>query len=165
MTAEQVIQLLDLKPLPEEGGYYCETYRAVAQNTLIQGDAKVQRSLGTCIYYLLTPDQFSGLHRLRYDEIFHFYAGDPVEMLSLAASGKSEVIRLGSRFDLGQKPQHVVSAETWQGTRLAEGGSWALLGTTMAPGFDFADFDLGLRADLTRQYPDRADFIQKLTRG
>lgn len=163
MNCQDVIRLLDLKPLPEEGGYYRETYKAPQRFTPTGYTS--QRSFCTAIYYLLTPDQFSALHSVGSDEIFHFYAGDPVEMLMLLPDGTSKITIIGNDLAAEQTPQVVVSAGIWQGTRLKQGGKWALMGTTVAPGFEFADFELGKKEWLTSQYPNQAELIEKLSRG
>src|SRR5262249_996461 len=111
-TAQQIIALLDLKPLPREGGYYRETYRAP--------ESLRERSLCTAIYYLLTPDTFSALHRLPVDEIFHFYLGDPVQMVQLHPDGTGRILTLGPNLSAGQSPQVVVLGGVWQGSWLAE---------------------------------------------
>lgn len=166
MTAKEIKKLLDLSPLPVEGGYFAETYRspeslpAAALPSRYQG----QRSFGTAIYFLLTPDTFSALHRLKSDEVYHFYLGDPVTMLLLHPDGGSEVLTLGHDLRAGQRLQTVVTRGTWQGSFLRPGGSFALLGTTMAPGFDPEDFELGDRQLLIHTYPDRESFIARLTR-
>ena len=156
MTANDIIRLLDLKPLPLEGGYFRETYRS---KVVFPGR---QKSAGTAIYYLLTPDTCSALHRLPTDELFHFYQGDPVQMLQLGPdSGK--VVMLGNDIQAGQRPQVVVPAGVWQGSCLAEGGKFTLMGTTMAPGFDFADYEAGDRQELSARYPEFAEMIKRLT--
>lgn len=165
--ADQIIAVLDLKPLPQEGGYYRETYRAgellpAGALPRFHGRDKV---LGTAIYYLLTPDTFSALHRLPTDEIYHFYFGDCVDLLQLEPDGSGRVVRLGPDVLAGQTPQLVVPRGVWQGSRLVEGGAFALLGTTMAPGFDFTDYEAGDRARLTAQYPAFAAWIAALTRA
>lgn len=160
-TAEELIQFLDLKPLPEEGGYYRETWRSAQHIPGASGSSDT--SVGTAIYYLLTPDTFSALHRLPTDEVYHFYLGDPVQMLLLKADGTGEAITLGSDILEGQLSQFVVPAQTWQGSSLVSGGKAALLGTTMAPGFDFTDYEGGEREKLLTQYPDFKDLIERLT--
>jgi predicted cupin superfamily sugar epimerase len=154
-TAAEIITHLNLRPLPREGGLYRETYRSDLQGP--NG-----RAAGTAIYYLLTPDTFSALHRLAYDEVFHFYLGDPVEMLQLdPKSGEGRVVTLGSDLLAGQQPQVVVPRGVWQGSRLKPGGSFALLGTTMAPGFDFADYEAG-NERLADVFPAFAERIRRL---
>jgi hypothetical protein len=165
ITAEQVKALLNLTPHPAEGGYFAETYRS---DESLRAEAlpvryKAPRSLGTAIYYLLTPDTFSAMHRLASDEIFHFYLGDPVEMLHLFPEGSGRVVRLGPDLLAGQRPQVIVPRGVWQGCRIVPGGRFALLGTSVAPGFDFADYEHGRRADLLGTYPAFRDRILSLT--
>ncbi len=166
MTAEQIIATLGLVPLEPEGGYFRETYRSAA---LIPAEALPARAAGpracsTAIYYLLTPDTFSAMHRVAWDEIFHFYLGDPVEMLRLFPGGAGDVVTIGTGLSAGMRPQVVVPAGAWQGARIAPGGRCALLGTTVAPGFDPADFEPGLRAPLIASHPRFRDLIAALTR-
>jgi hypothetical protein len=168
LTADQIIVLLDLEPLPEEGGLFRQTYRAAEE---IPASALPRRYGGprrfaTAIYYLLTddPDSFSALHRLKTDEIYHFYLGDPVEMLLLRPEGGSERIVLGPDLAAGQQMQFIVPSGAWQGSRLVPGGRWALLGTTMAPGYEQEDFELGDREALLSEYPNQAELIRSLTR-
>lgn len=169
MTNEvsELIAALDLKPHPE-GGYYRETYRS----SKVVGQPV--RALSTAIYYLLVPDTFSELHRLTADEIFHFYLGDTVEMLQLFEDGASKVVKLGQNLAAGEQLQVVLPAGVWFGSRLLAGGSFALMGTTVAPGFDFADYERGSRAELIAQYSQSAEsaelttiteMITALTRG
>ena len=168
ITAEEIIGVLKLRPLPVEGGLYRQTYVASEE---IGAEALAIRygrtkSLCTAIYYLLTdqPQSFSALHRLPTDEVYHFYLGDPVEMLLLHPEGRSEVIVLGQDLLAGQFVQHVVPAGVWMGSRVFEGGQFALLGTTMAPGYDDLDYEGGNAEELERQYPDRAALIRQLSR-
>jgi hypothetical protein len=167
MTAAEIIRLLGLVPLPGEGGYYRETYRSRARIDVacLPSGYTGSRAISTAIYYLLTPDTFSAMHRLPGDEVYHFYFGDPVEMLQLEEDGSGEVVILGHGLGEGMRPQVVVSGGAWQGSSLAAGGRYALLGTTMAPGFDFEDFVAGNRDELCRQYPQFAEKIVRLTRN
>lgn len=142
-----------------EGGYFRETYRCTESTMRPTGP----RSLGTAIYYLLTPSTVSALHRLPGDEIFHFYFGDPVEMLQLNPDGSGRTIMLGHDVLAGQRPQLLVSGNTWQGSYLLAGGKFALLGATMSPGFDYADYEPGSRDSLSAQYPQWSELIDKLT--
>jgi predicted cupin superfamily sugar epimerase len=157
MTWRDIVEALRLEPHPTEGGYFRETYRS--QEALEPASGGV-RSVGTAIYYLLTAGTFSALHRLPGDEIFHHYLGDPVEMLLLHPDGSSAVVSLSSDLRLG-RPQRVVPGGTWQGSRLVPGGDYALLGTTMAPGFDYGDYESGTAA-LLDAYPDRGERIAGL---
>jgi len=168
LTAEQIIEHLELEPLPVEGGHYRQTYVAsddVAAEALSKRYGRA-KPLCTAIYYLLTdqPDSFSALHRLPTDEIYHFYLGDPVEMLLFHPDGRSERVILGQDLQAGQHVQVVVPAGVWMGSRVLEGGQFALMGTTMAPGFDDQDYEGGEAAELERQYPDRAELIKQLSR-
>lgn len=156
MTAQEVIKALNLEPLTMEGGYFRRTYCSKACTP--EG-----KPMGTAIYYLLTPDSFSRLHKLPTDEIYHFYMGDPVELTILTPNGTGETVLLGNDLEKGMIPQFCVSENCWQGSCLAEGGAWALVGTTMAPGFADEDFVPGIWEDLIAQYPTFREKIQKLT--
>jgi uncharacterized protein len=166
MTADEVKQLLQLQPLAIEGGFFRETYRSrwnVAAEYLPDG-IRGPRSIGTAIYDMITPETFSALHRLPGSEIFHFYLGDPAIMLQLLPDGSSRRITLGSDLAAGQQPQVVVRGGVWQGCKLAPGGKFALMGTTMSPGFDYADYETGVRDELIAQYPGAAELIRDYTR-
>lgn len=176
--ADDLIKQLNLVPHPE-GGFYRETYRCrltLSQDALPPAYSG-NRSASTSIYYMLTPGTFSCMHRIVTDEVFHFYAGDPVQMLQLSAERAvpDGTILLGNQFGKGQVPQHVVPANVWQGCRLAPGAGdasdagethfgFALLGCTVAPGFDFADYTEGTRESLTAQFPQFAELIASLTK-
>ncbi len=164
LKAEDVIAALQLQPLPREGGYYRETYRSrdTLPATVLPSRYQSDKAIGTAIFYLLTPDTFSALHRLPTDEIFHFYLGSPVQMLQLWPDGRGCIATLGTDVLAGQSPQVVVPQGVWQGSWLIPGGAFALLGTTMAPGFDFADYEAGQWQDLVERYPDHADAIRRL---
>ena len=159
MDPEQIIELLNLIPLPPEGGYYRETYRSP---TSMRDSVGSEKSICTAIYYLLTPDTFSGLHKLPADEIYHFYIGDPVRMLLLHPDGKGEEVTLGQDIENGEYPQFIVPAGVWQGSHLIDGGKLALMGTTMSPGFDFSDYEPGIRDELLKVYTDHSEAISKL---
>jgi predicted cupin superfamily sugar epimerase len=165
ITIEDIIRQLNLKPHPE-GGYYSETYRC--KETLEPGQLPVRypskRSFNTAIYFLLTADSCSRMHRLQTDEIFHFYLGDPVTMLQLYPDGSSKTVMLGSNIISGESPQVIVPKNIWQGSFIAEGGKFALLGTTVSPGFDFEDFEYGGREKLIAEYPAQKDLIVRLTK-
>jgi predicted cupin superfamily sugar epimerase len=162
MTAAEIRELLGLAPLPNEGGYFVETYRATRR---MPASGAAGRSLATAIYYLITPDQFSAMHRVRADEVFHFYMGDAVELLQLTPEGDGHLAVLGTDLAAGERPQVVVPAGVWQGTRLVPGGAWALLGTTVSPGFEFEDYEHGERASLIARWPEWRAQIEALTRG
>jgi len=167
-TSAQLIEHFRLEPLTFEGGHFRQTYAAAESipAAALPSRYGAPRTFGGAIYYLLTsePDSYSALHRLQTDEIYHFYLGDAVEMLLLHPDGRGERIVLGQDVLGGQNLQFVVPRGVWQGLRLISGGSCALMGTTMAPGFDFADWAEGKREELLPLYPKCAAFICALTR-
>ncbi len=168
VTADEIIKKLDLTHLEGEGGYFRQTYKSTSPELPASEfglQSSTPRSLATAIYYLVTPDGFSALHRLTSDEIFHFYAGDPVEMVQIDDFGNLKQVTLGSNIMAGQLPQVVVPKGTWQGTQLKAGGKWGLMGTTVSPGFEFEDFELGERDQLIRAFPQLREHIIRYTRG
>lgn len=167
MNAQEVIALLGLAPLPQEGGYYRETHRAELTlcDTALPDCYDGRRNASTAIYFLLTPESPSAWHILPSDEVFHHYVGDAVRMLRLWPDGRSEATTLGPDLAAGERPQCVVPGDVWQGCRLKEGGAWALLGCTVAPGFDFADFHVATPAEvaeLAARFPEHADEVHRL---
>lgn len=161
----EIIATLQLQPHPE-GGYFREIYRCsetIAKDCLPSRYAGA-RSVSTSIYYMLTSETFSVMHRVASDEIYHFYSGSPLELLLLHPGGRSEVIMIGPDIRDGQHPQFVIPHGVWQGSRVYAGGSYCLIGATVAPGFDFADFEEGKRADLVNQFPAQSEMITALTR-
>jgi len=166
LTAEKVRELLRLAPHPIEGGFFVETYRAevkIPQVALPKGFSG-ERYAGTAIFYMLTPETFSAFHKLPGDEMFHFYLGDPVETFLIREDAASHRVVLGQDISSGMLLQHVVPGGVWQGSRLLPGGSFALLGTTMSPGFDYADYESGVRQALLSRFPAHRDVIVALTR-
>jgi predicted cupin superfamily sugar epimerase len=161
MTADEIKTLLNLEPHPSEGGSFRQTYISSGTVKLPRG----LRSLGTAIYYLLETGTFSEMHVLPSGEVFHFYLGDPVEMLQLYPDGSSAVFTLGHDLQAGQHVQLVVPAGVWQGTRLIGSGKVALLGCTVTPGFDYADYRSASYAELVEKWPAEADRIKALTRS
>lgn len=165
MDAEEIKRLLGLSPLPGEGGFFVETYRSahgIPVSALPAGYPGT-RAAGTAIYYLLTPESCSALHRLPGDEVYHFYLGDPVEMLQLHPGGRGERLTIGVDLRAGMRPQVVAPAGVWQGSRLVPGGRFALMGTTMAPGFEFQDYQPAPRERLLAEYPEFSELIRQLT--
>ena len=161
MTAEEIIALLQLEAHPIEGGYFRRTYTSTLSVELDRGT----RAAGTAIYYLLEPGTFSEMHVLTSDELFHFYLGDPVEMLQLWPDGSSRIVILGSDLAAGQQVQHLVPAGVWQGTRLIGDGKVALLGCSVVPGFDFADYTNASCTELVEKWPEHAERLKLLTRS
>ncbi|MBL8127062.1 MAG: cupin domain-containing protein [Chloroflexia bacterium] len=156
ITAQQVMDLLGMKPLTFEGGYFAETHRAGAlAPEHVPWAPTDHRSLKTAIYYMLTPDTMSAMHLLPGDEVFHHYLGDPVQQLQLFPDGAGEMVTIGSNLLAGERPQVVVPGGVWQGALLVpERFGFALMGTTMAPGFDHRDFQPGSFTMLRERFPD-----------
>lgn len=166
MTADEVKEMLQLEPLRMEGGFFRETYRSrwmISPDYLPEG-MRGMHSIGTAIYFMITPQSFSRLHRVPGSEIFHFYMGDPVSMLQLLPDGTHQILTIGCDLKKGARPQVIVRGHTWMGCKLAEGGQWALMGTTMSPGFAQSDYEGGNREELIAQYPGSAELIRKYTR-
>lgn len=167
-TADILIQKFGLETLPVEGGHFRQTYKSDETVSVVPDgqESPLLKPRATAIIYLLSadPDSFSAIHRLPADEIYHFYLGDPVELLLLKQDGASEVVTLGHDVLNGQHIQFAVPAGVWQGSRLVPGGEFALMGTTMAPGFIEEDYTAGEREILVGQYPDRVGLIISLTR-
>lgn len=163
MTAEEIIRVLDLKQLPGEGGFYRETWRSahsLPPSVLPEGYYN-DHVLDTCIFYLITPETFSEMHKLPGPEIWHFYLGDPAEQIRISPDGEITETVLGQDITQNHQLQAVVPANTWQGTRLAADGKFALFGTTMSPGFEFSDYMPGNREELLHKYPHQKTIIQK----
>jgi predicted cupin superfamily sugar epimerase len=146
MKTQQIIDLLQLKPHPKERGYFTETYRS---------------RFSTAIYFLLTAEGFSEMHRLKSDEVFHFYNGASAELLLLMPDGKGELLKFGNSIDRGERPQIVIPAGSWQGMRTT--GEYTLLGCTVSPAFEYADYEKGSRKELIQRYPEFAEKIKQLT--
>jgi hypothetical protein len=147
MRAADVIGLLGLEPLPEEGGHFAETWRD---------------PYGSAIYYLLVPGDFSAMHRLDAAELWHHYAGAAVEMLLLQPDGEITAPTLGNDLEQGERPCVVVPAGVWMGA--ATTGEWSLMGTTVAPPYRQDGFELGDLEELTSQYPAAVEAITRLVR-
>jgi uncharacterized protein len=164
LDAPALVRTLDLKPHPE-GGFYTETFRSSL--TLESAAHTGSRAASTAIYFLLRSEDFSAFHRVRSDEVWHHYLGDPLELLLLDGEAKLSRQLLGSDLTNGQRPQAVVARNVLQAARVAPGTArhgFSLCGCTVAPGFDFADFELPTRATLRSQYPQHAALIDTFTR-
>jgi len=161
--AQRLISKLGLVPLPKEGGFYAPAW--TSPQVLPGG-----RAFGSAILFLLTDADFSALHRLQTDEIWHFHGGDPAELVQIEpASGSCRTSILGPDVGGAHAPHAVVKAGIWQGARLRpDAGSgargWALLGCTLAPAWDEREFELGRRESLLREFPAHAGIIRALTR-
>jgi predicted cupin superfamily sugar epimerase len=159
-----LVSRLDLAPHPE-GGFYRETYRAA--ETIAHAGLPSRfhggRAQSTAIYYLLRAGDRSKLHRIKSDEVWHFYDGDPLVIIAITPDGQLSETLLGRDFTAGQVPQHIVPAGHWFGAMPARNSRFVLAGCTVAPGFDFADFELATRAALLRDYPQHIAWITRLT--
>lgn len=165
-TLNDYIKALDLKPHPE-GGWYREVYRSdetVVAEALPERYGN-DRPIATAIYFLLTSESFSALHRLKSDEQWHFYAGSPLTVHVIEPDGRPRLIRLGPEIDRGETFQATVPGGCWFGATVEQPESFALVGCTVAPGFDFGDFELGRRDELVRKYPEHRELIERLCRG
>jgi predicted cupin superfamily sugar epimerase len=164
-TAHEWIQTLQLVQHPE-GGWYREVYRSPDS---IPGQALparfgADRRYATSIYFLLQHGDFSAFHRIRQDEMWHFYDGDPLRLHAISPSGDHHTIVLGRNLELGQQLTAVVPAGWWFGAEVADSGSFCLVGCTVAPGFEFEDLEIADRQELLDQYAHLAAVIHRLTR-
>ena len=161
---ENIIKTLNLQPHPE-GGYFKETYRSVGDiNTdSLNQTYNGKRSYSTCIYFLLTSDTFSAFHRIKQDEIWHFYDGATIKLHTISPEGQHSEYRIGRDFSNGEVPQLVVSGGDWFAAEVLGDNTYALVGCTVAPGFDFSDFELPNRKELTSMFPQHQAIIEKLT--
>ena len=162
---EHIIKTFDLQPHPE-GGFFKEMYRSSGSipqtnlGTQFSGD----RNYATAIYFLLTSDTFSAFHRIKQDEIWHFYKGAPIRLHVISEDGIHKKISIGNNIEKGEVPQFVVSAHDWFAAEVVEPNSYAFVGCTVSPGFDFNDFELPSRAELSSRFPQHTEIIQQLTR-
>jgi predicted cupin superfamily sugar epimerase len=150
-----------------EGGSFSEVYRSAltVAKPHLPGTFHGNRNISTAIYFLLESGQFSAFHRIASDELWHFYTGDALDIYEIdASSGKLTIHQLGPDPEKGQSFQTTITAGNWFASRVAAVGDYALTGCTVAPGFDFADFELAERAMLTAQYPEYGELIKGLTR-
>jgi predicted cupin superfamily sugar epimerase len=161
-TAEQVIEQLRLVPHPE-GGFFAETFRAESLPFELPG--RGARNASTAIYFLLRARDFSALHVVQSDEVWHHYLGDPLELHCFDAVDRYRRVLLGSQLTAGERPQHVVRAGELQAARVLPGVyGFALCGCTVAPGFDFADFRMPARTELLARLPAHHELVRALTR-
>jgi predicted cupin superfamily sugar epimerase len=165
-SLQKIIQTLQLKPHPE-GGYFRETYRSRGEigRESLGADYTGKRNYSTCIYYLLTSEAFSAFHRIIQDEIWHFYDGSPVYLHMISPQGACSKVIIGRNIGEGQIPQYIIPGGTWFAANVVNSNDYSLLGCTVSPGFDFADFELGSHAELLNMFPQHREVIIQLTRG
>jgi uncharacterized protein len=149
-----------------EGGWYCEVYRSAMS---IPGQALTpafsgSRSACTHIYFLLEKDNFSAFHRIKSDEIWHFYSGDPIVIYEISDNGELTAHLLGNDPSKGHSLSCVIKAGNWFASKVADGGEYGLAGCTVAPGFDFNDFELARKEELSKQFPRYSELINSLCR-
>ena len=163
ITVSELIKLYDLQPHPE-GGYFKETYRSLGciPASVLPAQYKSQRHYSTAIYFLLPETFKSTWHRLRSDEIWHFYLGGPLTLLQIAPGGATEKIVMGRDIKVGQKLQQAMPAGFWFGAYPNLGSDYSFVGCTVAPGFDFTDFETASCADLVKKFPKNKKFIEEL---
>jgi uncharacterized protein len=154
ISAEEVIKKFDMQKHPE-GGYFKESYRSseIISREALPARYKGDRSFSTSIYFLLPSGTVSRLHRLASDEVWHFYLGGPLELLQISTAGIMEKLILGQDLAAGERVQHMVPAGYWFGARPVEGSAYSFVGCTVAPGFDYADFELVDPENLARNFP------------
>jgi len=158
MNHKDIIEELQLQPHPE-GGFYAETYRSSAF-TLNQNGEK--RNVSTAIYFLLHDAEKSNFHRIQSDELWFFHQGDPIEIVTIQ-DGKARSIILGNSIEKGELPQATIPANTWFGSKLKDGKGYALVSCTVAPGFDFLDFELAEREKMVNEFPNLRALIEEFT--
>lgn len=163
-SINKIINKLKLEPHPE-GGFFKETYRSLGeiQEMNLGQEYNGKRNYSTCIYFLLTSDNFSALHRIKQDEIWHFYDGSPIRLHVISELGIHMEYIIGRDIEKGETPQFVVSGGCWFAAEVINENSYSLVGCTVAPGFDFKDFELKTREELVSLFPDREEIISKLT--
>ncbi len=163
---DEIVCKLKMEPHPE-GGFYKETYRSngvVPQNALgkeFTGD----RNYCTAIYFLLTSENFSAFHRIKQDEIWHYYSGSSLYVHVISPDGKYNKFTVGMNLDRGELPQLVVPAGCWFASSVKDTDSYSLVGCTVSPGFDFDDFELAERAVLSKEFPEHNTIITQFTRS
>ena len=164
MTAQEIIELLDLQEHPE-GGYFKETYRreeTISSESLgekYQGD----RNYATGIYFVFTSEKFSAFHKINQDEMWHYYKGAALKLHMISESGNYSNVTIGNDFSKGEVPQFTVKGGDWFAAEVEEENAYTLTGCTVAPGFDFADFVLPSTVELVKLFPQHEGIIQKLT--
>lgn len=162
---QEIISHLELLPHPE-GGYFKETYRSIGSipKESLAPEFSGDRNYSTAIYFLLTSDTFSAFHKINQDEFWHFYKGSTIKLHLISPKGEYANVLIGNNFKNNEVPQFVVPAHYWFAAEVIASESYALIGCTVAPGFDFDDFVLADREELIHQFPKHKDVITQLTR-
>lgn len=163
-TIEEIVNQLELQPHPE-GGYFKETYRSfgeINEDSLAQG-YKGKRNYSTCIYFLLTSDNFSAFHRVKQDEIWHFYDGSTIRLHIISEEGVHTFHLIGRDLQNGETPQLVVPGGCWFAAEVINKNSYSLVGCTVSPGFSFEDFELKSKKELVSLFPNNEEIITRLT--
>ena len=162
---EEIIKKLGLELHPE-GGYFKETYRSTGKINTDSLSSKYagSRTYATSIYFLLTSEMFSAFHKINQDEIWHFYQGSPIQLHTISESGHHEEYLIGNALSQNQTPQLVVPGNHWFAAKVIDPNSYALVGCTVSPGFDFQDFTLAKRSDLIDKFPAHSQLIATFTR-
>ncbi|WP_172281449.1 cupin domain-containing protein [Chryseobacterium sp. LAM-KRS1] len=158
MDSKKLVETLKLEPHPE-GGYYKETYRSEQTLALKEGSV---RNVSTAIYYMLENENKSSFHRIKSDELWFFHQGEPLEIVFIK-DGKLHTILLGNSLENGEVPQVRIEAGLWFAAKISNGIGYSLVSCTVAPGFDFLDFELAERSVLLQQYPDLKEVIEEFT--
>ena len=166
ITASRLVEKFGLLPHPE-GGYYKETYRSpeIITSAALPARFTGDRNFSTAIYFLLEAGNFSAFHKIRSDECWHFYSGDQLLVHIIHLTGELETVMLGNNFERGECFQQVVPAGCWFASEPAPGSAYCFTGCTVAPGFDFTDFELAKATQLAELYPQHESIIRRLSRG
>jgi len=162
--SQEIINKLNLKEHPE-GGYFSETYRSELKipTRVLGDDYNGDRNCATCIYFMLTSEKFSAFHKINQDEIWHYYKGVSLQLHIISKEGNYSFVMIGNDFDKNEVPQYMVKGGDWFAAEVLEKDSYTLVGCTVSPGFDFADFVLPKRENLIQLFPKHSEIISKLT--
>lgn len=168
-TAQDLIDHYRMTRIPHEGCWFALTYRSpfeLPAGALPDTFGQTSRTAGSAIYALVTREDFSAMHRLAQDELWHFYLGDPIELLLLHPDGRDDIVVLGPDIHSGQRQQFVVPAGVWMGARPLRDApdAWSFFGCTLCPAFEEHDYKPGRREELQARHPSRADLVHALTR-
>ena len=161
---QEIINTLELKKHPE-GGYYKETYRSKGfiNSGSLDKNYVGNRNYSTCIYFLLTSDEFSAFHKIKQDEIWHFHEGSPIQLHTISEKGVHLEFKIGNNITNGEQPQLIVPGNHWFAASINSKNSYALVSCTVSPGFDFSDFLLPTRKELIAKFPQHKELINKYT--